>query len=66
MTDINLKDMMFAKRMKAIEDDVPPVGYIDDGLDNIPQGERETDQGFYNRTCVATCRRMVICNILFV
>ena len=32
MTDINLKEMMFAKKMKEIEDDVPPVGFIDDGL----------------------------------
>ena len=31
MTDINLKEMMFAKQMKEIEDDVPPVGFIDDG-----------------------------------
>jgi hypothetical protein len=35
--------------MKAIEDDVPPVGYIDDGLDDIPQGE-QVDREFYNQT----------------
>ena len=40
MTDINLKEMMFAKRMKEIEDDVPSVGYIDDGLDEELQGEK--------------------------
>ena len=46
MTDINLKDMMFAKRMKEIEDDVPPVGYIDDGLDDTPPVEQE----FYKKS----------------
>jgi hypothetical protein len=40
MTDINLKEMMFANRMKVIEDDVPAVGFIDDGLDDTPQGEK--------------------------
>jgi len=46
MTDINLKDMMFRKRMKEIEDDVPPVGYIDDGLDDTPPIEQE----FYRKS----------------
>ena len=46
MTDINLKDMMFRKRMKEIEDDVPPVGYIDDGLDDTPPVEQE----FYRKS----------------
>ena len=32
MTDINLKEMMFKQKMKEIEDDVVPFGYIDDGL----------------------------------
>jgi hypothetical protein len=49
MTDINLKEMMFAKRMKAIEDDVPPVGYIDDGLDDTPQGQQHDPQ-WHSRT----------------
>lgn len=40
MTDINLKEMMFKRKMKEIEDDVPPVGFIDDGLDY----ERELEQ----------------------
>ncbi len=48
MTDINLKEMMFAKRMKAIEDDVPPVGYIDDGLDE--SGTQLQEQQWHNRT----------------
>ena len=35
MTDINLKEMMFARKMKEIDDDVPPAGFIDNGLDDI-------------------------------
>ena len=31
MTDINLKEIMFAERMKEIDDDIPPAGFIDDG-----------------------------------
>lgn len=33
LTDINLKEMMFNQRMKEIENDLVPFGYIDDGLD---------------------------------
>ena len=39
MTDINLKEMMFKHKMKEIEDDLPPFGYIDDGLSSIPNEE---------------------------
>ena len=35
LTDINLKQMMFEQRMKEIEDDVVPFGFIEDGLDDI-------------------------------
>ena len=35
MTDINLKEMMFAQKMKEIEEDVPVFGVIDDGSDYI-------------------------------
>jgi hypothetical protein len=31
LTDINLKQMMFEQRMKEIENDLVPFGYIDDG-----------------------------------
>jgi hypothetical protein len=31
LTDINLKEMMFEQRMKEIENDLVPFGYIDDG-----------------------------------
>ena len=45
MTDINLKEMMFKQKMKEIEDDLPPFGYIDDGLAAIPnEEEREGRQ----------------------
>jgi hypothetical protein len=35
MTDINIKQMLFERRMKEIEDDVPPFGFVDTGLENI-------------------------------
>ena len=37
MTDINLKQMMFEDRMQAIQDDIVPFGFIDDGSDYIEQ-----------------------------
>ena len=39
MTDINLKEIMFKQKMKEIEDDLPPFGYIDDGLPAHPTEE---------------------------
>jgi hypothetical protein len=47
MTDINLKEMMFAKKMKEIEDDVPPVGFIDDGLDQVREEEQQKSMGWH-------------------
>lgn len=41
MTDINLKQMMFEKKMKEIEDDVPPVGFIEDGVEAYEQEEAQ-------------------------
>lgn len=41
MTDINLKQMLFEQKMKAIEDDMVPFGVIDDGSSYIDQIERE-------------------------
>ena len=41
MTDINLKDMIFKQKMKEIEDDMVPFGFIDDGADHIQQLEHE-------------------------
>jgi|TARA_R100000030_G_scaffold42622_2_gene32067 hypothetical protein len=37
MTDINLKEMLFEQRMKEIEADVLPFGFVDDGLPQVPQ-----------------------------
>jgi len=34
LTDVNIKDMMFKNQMKAIEDDVLPFGFVDDGIEN--------------------------------
>src|SRR6056300_796637 len=35
MTDIDLKKMLFEDRMKQIEDDIVPFGFIDDGEEHI-------------------------------
>jgi len=48
MTDINLKEVMFAKKMKEIDDDVPPVGFIDDGLDYAEQQDNQSNQGWHS------------------
>jgi len=41
LTDINFKQMLYADRMKAIDDDMVPFGIIDDGR----QETREVDAG---------------------
>ena len=41
MTDINLKQMLHNERMRSIEDDLVPFGFIDDGSDAINTIERE-------------------------
>ena len=41
MTDINLKDMIFKKKMQEIEDDVVPFGFIADGSEEIDRLERQ-------------------------
>jgi hypothetical protein len=48
ISDINLKDVLFSKKMQEIEDDVPPFGIIDDGMgynnvayDNLIEAQRE-------------------------
>jgi hypothetical protein len=43
MTDINLKDMLFRKQMRDIEDDIVPFGFIDDASDMIDQLEQKND-----------------------
>jgi len=41
MTDINLKDMLFKHKMKEIEDDIVPFGFIDDASEHIQRIEQE-------------------------
>ena len=43
MTDINLKQLMFEKKMKEIEDDVPPVGFIEDGVAAYEEHEAQQE-----------------------
>lgn len=52
LTDINIKQLMFEQRMKEIQDDVLPFGFIDDGLSNQPSapeagyGEWSIDENY--------------------
>ncbi len=32
LTDINIREMMFSNKIQEIENDIPPFGFIDDGL----------------------------------
>ena len=41
LTNINLKQMMFENRMKEIEEDVLPFGFIDDGSEYVEQQEQQ-------------------------
>ena len=43
LTDINIKQMMFEQRMKEIEEDVLPFGFIDDGSEYIQQQEYQQE-----------------------
>ena len=43
MSDINMKELMFKQRMRQIEDDIVPFGFVDDGLDDIPEPEPDPD-----------------------
>ena len=36
-TDVNIKQMLYEEKIKAIEDDITPVGIIDDGTDSRQQ-----------------------------
>ena len=44
MSDINLKKMIFEQRMKEIEDDVVPFGFIDDASDYIEKIEHKSTE----------------------
>jgi hypothetical protein len=54
LTDINIKQLMFEQRMKEINDDVLPFGFINNGLDEAPHapepgyGEWAIDDEFGN------------------
>jgi len=41
MTNINIKQMLFDQRMKEIDDDMVPFGFIDDGSEHIAQIENK-------------------------
>ena len=41
LTDINIKDMIFNQKLKAIEEDIVPFGFIDDGSEQIKKIEIE-------------------------
>ena len=39
LTDINIKDVIFKQKLKAIEDDIVPFGFISDGTDEVKRIE---------------------------
>ena len=43
LTDINIKEMIFNQKLKEIEEDVVPFGFIDDGEQQIKKLEIEED-----------------------
>ena len=43
MTDINLKNVLFTRQMKEIEDDIVPFGFIDDGEQYSNEIEKKND-----------------------
>ena len=43
LTDINIKDMIFNQKLKEIEEDIVPFGFIDDGETQIKKLEMEDD-----------------------
>ena len=43
LTDINIKDIIFNQKMKEIQDDIVPFGFIDDGSEHIKKIETQDD-----------------------
>lgn len=43
LTDISLKNMLFEQRMKEIEDDILPFGFIEDGVDNVTEEDKQDE-----------------------
>ena len=39
LTDINIKDMIFKQKLKEIEEDIVPFGFIDDGHEQVKRIE---------------------------
>jgi hypothetical protein len=48
MTDIDVKKMMFERRMQEIEDDVPPFGYHCDGVEEISYEDKLDPWSMYH------------------
>jgi len=46
LTNVNLKEMMFHDRMKQIEEDIVPFGFIDDGSDYIDEIDGKSDNWY--------------------
>ncbi len=44
LTDINIKDMIFKQKLKAIEEDIVPFGFIDDGSEQIEKIQNEESE----------------------
>ena len=44
LTDINIKDMIFKQKLKAIEEDIVPFGFIDDGSEQIEKLQNEESE----------------------
>lgn len=43
MTDINLKEYMFKQKIREIEEDVVPFGFVDDGSDFVREQEQQKE-----------------------
>ena len=44
LTDINIKDVIFNQKMKEIQEDIVPFGFIDDGTEHMRTIESKEDQ----------------------
>jgi hypothetical protein len=43
LTDINIKDMIFKQKLKEIEDDIVPFGFINDGNEQVKRIEPDEE-----------------------
>ena len=44
LTDINIKDVIFNQKMKEIQEDIVPFGFIDDGAEHIKRIEEKDNE----------------------